>query len=418
MGNIKKFILCSSLICVLFLSSLSNVLAYDSTRGLAYSIGTKYTDIDTSIDALNGESTFKTLGFNSFANTAPTYKILRGYHTLANRFFLESKILLFSGHGNWNNMTFNYNGYGGDYATGVYIGRNGYVDIYQYAGLESYDMNKVALMIFAGCKTTDPSASTNLAKHANELGARTTMGWTTEIAPTSHTQWLKNFFSKLTKSSSIKVAVDYANGFAYVDNRVKNVVVYGDTLYTPAWDNGASTLNLLKIPQNLINVMEQENLHNTSIKLNSNYTSEDVDTLVENYIKNNIDEQFELDNYTREISGVDNQYYDYKLLVNGAISDSAYTVVIDNNTITSVIDNTKEINLASASLYGTNNIQSSNIANSIKSDLLEQNPSYEILNQEIKEVYISEDGVIRTYIFTEVYDTGANNYFVHEKVLN
>ena len=288
---------------------------------------------------------------------------------------------------------------------------------YKYAGLESYSMNKSALIIFAGCLTASSVTPTNIAQRANQLGVRTTLGWITSVDSTAHTLWLNAFHRKIAQSGSVKVAVDYANSLSYTDNRVKNVVIYGDTTYTPAWDNGASTLSLLKASQSLLNIIEQPNLYNTSIQLNSNYTPEDVDILVENYIKNNIDEKFELDNYTREISGANNQYYDYKLLVNGAISDSAYTIVIDNNTIASIIDNTKEINSASASLHRTNSIQSSVTADSIKNDLLEKNPSYEIVKQDVKEIYLSEEGVFKTYILTEVYDTISNSYLVYSNII-
>lgn len=142
---------------------------------------------------------------------------------------MESEILFFSGHANTDNIAWNYKGNGGDYKTGVYMGYN--LDSttgYKYAGLKSFNMNKVNLITFAGCKTA--LGTSNITKTAADKGVTTAVGWPDSIEASSHTTWLSRYSSQFTTGiKTVKNAVDYANSFTYSDNLDMNAKIYGSS---------------------------------------------------------------------------------------------------------------------------------------------------------------------------------------------
>ena len=96
-----------------------------------------------------------------------------------------------------------------------------------------------------------------------------------------------------------------------------------------------------------------------------------IDELVENYIKNNIDNRFELNSYNKEKNDtLDHSYYDYKLLVNDVLTDSGFTVVTDNTkkVITKIIDNRIDIKNV-PSVYSSSR-QNEDVAERVKEKIL------------------------------------------------
>lgn len=273
-------------------------------------------------------------------------------------------------------------------------------------------MSKVKLIIFGGCYTA--LGSDNIAKRANTRGARTSLGWTVSIGASSHSEWFDNFLYRLSGGRTVQAAVNYTNDFSYDDNGVKNVVIYGDGNYVPSWDNGVATYSL---PSNL---RSDNKRYEVSIELENNYTIDNIKEKIDSYIKNNLDNEFDINNYQYDITGTGNKkYYDFKLLINGAISDSAYTIIVENNEIVAIVDNTKEIS-NNISTYSSNNINSDEqeeLANKIKNNIIEENSNYEVISQKLKNIYISEENAYKTLILTEVHDKLTDSYFVKEDIL-
>lgn len=409
-------------VCVLlFILGIECAYAYNASRGTAYSIGTDYSgfwpwqgDINTSQDAILAQTTFGTMGFNSYYNTMPTYQYMRGNNPYTGFPRMESKILFLSGHGNYNHIAFNYKQNGGDYMTGVYYGYNWDSSSgYKYAGIYSYNMNKVGLIVFGACKTAN--GLDNISKRANSIGARTTIGWTVSISADSHSKWFQNFLYELSKSGRIvNAAVNYANSFSYNDNGVKNMIVYGDTQYVPTWDVGSETMYLVT------NHQPQNTRYYVKIKLEKNYTMDSLGEIINSYIQNNIDKNFDIKNYMFEINGEGTRkYYDFNLLINGAMSDSAYTVVIDDNEIVEIVDNTKEIvnNISSFSLDAVYDVKQKRMADEIRNNINKLNYNYELVSQKIKTIYISKENKYKTLILSEIFDKLTQSYFVREDIL-
>lgn len=139
-----------------------------------------------------------------------------------------------------------------------------------------------------------------------------------------------------------------------------------------------------------------------------------IDELVENYIKNNIDNRFELNSYNKEKNDtLDHSYYDYKLLVNDVLTDSGFTVVTDNTkkVITKIIDNRIDIKNV-PSVYSSSR-QNEDVAERVKEKIL-ANDNNSIENQEVKKIYDSATGTIKWYVRTVVYEKDVASYYVDE----
>lgn len=407
------------LILVLTMIGMPLVYAsYDSTKAVAMSVGTDYSgtwpwesDIDTTQDAIDAQAAFANMGFNSYYQSIPTYQYLRGNNPYTGSPRMESRILFFSGHGNYQSVTYDYKKYSGDYKTGVfwYYNYDSPTSGYKYAGIYSYNMNKVKLAIFGACQTA--FGTDNIAKRANTAGAGTTLGWSVSIGSTSHSQWFNNFFTKLKQSGrTVQSAVDYANSFSYSDNGVKNVIVYGDTTYVPTWNTSSSTSSN--------NPSQSDRGNTTNILLSDISNINSNKTIIEDYIKENMNKDFKIDDYSLEINGEGNRkYYDLKLLVNGAKTNSAYTIVIENNTIVEIIDNTIEsFDWKNVKENTISKEEQSRIANEIK-EKVEKNDNYKVMSQKIETIYDIDYSEYKTLILTEVKEKSTNTLFVMEDLL-
>lgn len=170
----KINLLIAGILSILILNP-SNVNA----KLVAYSIGTKYNDgINTIQDAKNASEAYYSTGqYSSFYNGKPTYDYLTGANPNTNVPRMESEIIFFSGHGDYDHMPFNYEGKGGEYATGIYLGYTGATASggYKFAGVKSFNMNKVGMAVYAGCNTGKEGV-TNIAEVTFTSGATVSMG--------------------------------------------------------------------------------------------------------------------------------------------------------------------------------------------------------------------------------------------------
>lgn len=409
----KNLIIIMTLLIALVNIQIVNA-AYDPNHGVAMSVGTNYSstlqsDIDTTQDAINAQTAFASMGFNSYYQNVPTYQYLRGNNPYTGLPRMESKILFFSGHGNYNSITFNYKKQGGDKKTGIWW-ENNYDSSnsgYKYAGIYSYNMNKVKLAIFGACQTA--SAFDNIAKRANDKGVETSLGWSVSIAAASHSQWFNNFFTELKKSGrTVQAAINYANSISYVDNRVKNVVIYGNPQYTPTWDTGLQSIN------QPLSYKQKEYV--VSRKIEKTFDENNIKNIINTIIKEKISKDFNINDYYYEINGSGNtKYIDLSYMFNGAKTSSSYTIVIENNIITRIVDNTKPI--PQNSLKNTiTDLNVKNYLNDIKKKLLSENKNYEIISQKSEIIYDIYDTKYKVLSFTEVKDVETQTFYVYENI--
>ncbi|EOD00716.1 hypothetical protein [Caldisalinibacter kiritimatiensis] len=390
------------LIVSLILMSSSVVFAADQ---YSYSIGTNYdsgifdSDIDTSQDAIDAATDFGIAGYTSYYNIKPTYQYLRGDNPNTNDPRMESEILFFSGHGNYQCVSFNYKKKGGDYKTGIYYGKDydSSSTGYKYAGIKSYDMSKVDLVTFAACKTAD--GSDNITKRAVSEGADTAVGWKKSVGATSHTKWLGRYTNELARGKTVQEAVDYANSFSYTDNNVKSVIIEGNkNLKIKLSDISFSKINvqndnvgkdevyLKNINKKEINKIKHKT-YNVKQNLEFNVKKANYNSIID-YIKDEIDSEFDIDDYNIYLTNTNKNQavIDFIYKIGGFETNNSYTVLIKNSKVKKIFHNTIENEVKSEIKNNIMNIKTYNLNAKAVAQKIEDN-DYTIEEQESKYYY-------------------------------
>ncbi len=335
----KKTNVITKIIFILFviICTFSSPISVLASGNLAFSVGTTYSDgINTSKDARTACDKYAIAGYKSYYSTQPTVDIMTG--TFKNGIKrMQSDILLFSGHGNYDHMAFNYRGLGGKYRTGIYYTDKEQIESsstgYVYSGLKN--MSHVQLVTFAGCETANQD-NKNITLLSCNNGAKCAVGWTTSVNAGSHTEWLERYNDKLATGASVKNAIYYASAFPYDDNRVKNARVYGKSALiintTKSISKSKSSeiekLKYINIPED-INVIENNNI-NTSII---------IDALKkEGIYLNSKDIKIEIHKITEN-----NDFtIDLIELYNGIETNSSYIAFVEDGMLKNIVNNHKD----------------------------------------------------------------------------
>ena len=300
---------------------------------MAFSVGTDYggfLDIDTSSDATNARDLYAIAGYNSYSSTQPTVSIMKGYFDNGTK-RMKSDILFFSGHGYYNNVSFNYKGKGGNYATGVWYTTDGTTtNGYELVGL-SGNMGSVKLVTFAACLTASHNDD-NITANAVSYGADTAVGWSSEVYPGSHSNWLARYNDKLATGSTVLQAVTYANSFTYMDSDVKDARIYGNRSLKIKLASKATVLN-----------NEEATLRKIAIKspVISNGNNAIAEAALVSAACANIT-NFDPNDYEVNIYEICDGCYtvDFVFTLDGVRTNSGYTMTIVDDRIVEIVDNT------------------------------------------------------------------------------
>ncbi len=391
----KKKIICLFLISIIL---CVGVFSSASTEK-AFSVGTNYGlfDINTSGDARQAASYYGSAGYSSSYSVEPTYQIMRGKFSDGTNYRMSSAILFFSGHANYSNMNFNYNGKGGDYMTGVYYGTSfDSTSGYKYAGLKSFNLRNTKLITFAGCLTA--SNTTNLPSVAVSEGAKTAIGWTEKVGEMSHSSWLGYYNEYLNKGYTVQQAINYANSFAYWDSNVKKYKLYGDSS--------------LKITSTVSTNSAESDSRIVSVE-NSLYTDKEIEKEIKK-----LNNKFDLNKYKKVESVVDGKRtIDYIYIAGDFISDSGYTVFIDEEKKVTIYDNNYQVERFEEDVLKTTVSEEkikkaqNNAIEKIKTKV-KGNDKITIANT--NKVFDSKTGEKYIYITIEHTLEGTNAVYVHE----
>lgn len=317
--------------CVTKVSASSNAIA--SVVACKYGFG----DINTKPLGEYVTSRLSTsLNFHTVYNTySPTKSILKGETTI-DRYFLESDVLYLAGHATKSNIAWEgctipkvgIRAFDTDYSST----EDGYL-----VGVGQYDLSRVKFVMLEGCDTA--KGTSNISKFFVTKGATTSLGWSTEINTFSAKSWLTRFWDKVSSGGTIQEANNYANSATYIASSIKNTVIYGNknlklsTLKTLAVNN-------LSSPR--YGSAKLENEYNFMKKVNSNDIIEKISYL----IKENINSNFNIKNFEITTSYSDGKkIVDLIYNIDGVVVELGYTIFIQNNYITSIFDNTNEVNL-------------------------------------------------------------------------
>ncbi|MBO4838306.1 MAG: hypothetical protein J5493_02925 [Lachnospiraceae bacterium] len=299
------------LIIIMFIAPTAHAWGYH-----AFSVGTDYGsgNIDTSSDATTASTYYSRIMPSSYS-IIPTVSIMTGsFSDGLPR--IKSDILFLSGHGNFNNVVFNYHQQGGTYKTGVYYTNSCTADGYTLIGLNGNMLN-TQLIVFAACKTA--SGTDNLASNAHNYGAIASVGWTASVVSTTHSTWLNRFNDYVTSSHSVQAAVNYANSFTYLPlSGVKTAKIYGTNGWIPhISDEGLSSPIIPETDENYRNFDIMKISDDLMVRLGLDPFSTDI-RVYESYPG----------------------YYtiDFVRMVGVVETDSIYTVFIENYDLSEIID--------------------------------------------------------------------------------
>lgn len=267
---------------------------------------------------------------------------------------------------------------------GIWLGEsNQVVNGREFYPAKNVDWRNKKLVTLAACKTAGNGSpdSFAIAQQIAELGAQATIGWYSKIWTFSSCDWLDNFHDRIYKGYSPLDSVAYANSKIYAFPTIKDNTISYRTLSALSEDSIMSQAefnsddNLLAVNEiGTLNVSQSENL----IKKNNS----DFDI---NQYEKQVSEGLYVYNVetgeTKKLYG----YVDYNLKVGDFISNSGYTVVLDeNDNILQIVDNTvdiqNEISRKSSNYYSISNLDDNYYLEKARSQLSDQDV---ILNEDI-----------------------------------
>lgn len=324
----KKFneIIITGVLLGITLLPINTHAASVSIVGCNYGLG----DINTESLAKYVKSRFSNdLHFSNIYDVySPNRRIIERETSNGNH-FLESDVLYFAGHSNKSNMLW-------DKCTNEKVGiRAHHEDYGEYVGVGRYNLSRVKFVMLEGCLTGVDSGS--IASYFVKSGAKTSIGWSTEINTISGKSWLTNFWDKINSGATVKEANDFANSKSYMSSSIKNTVIYGDQSQRLNNLNYYSTKKISNISTKKL----KDNVYIINEKTNTNLKNQ-----IEQIIQGRINPNFNSMDFEYEI----NYSNDYKIVdfifnVNGINAEIGYTIFIEDDIITKIFDNTNSVNL-------------------------------------------------------------------------
>lgn len=296
----------------------------------------------------------------SYYNLKPTSDYLRGNNPNGNR-RIASRIVFLNGHANYDCIVFAHNNKS-DYKTGVYIGSDcssstGFV----YAGLSSTTMSTCKLISFVGCDTAGNGSGNNLIKQAVSRGAKTAVGFKTEITSRSDDGkgWLKKYNDSIANGNTVSQCLRNAVSSYPNLNMSKSVQIAGQptTAFTQSSISNDSNLLSVKGIKDVIDINADD------------FYRQDIISYVKDF-----DSSFNPSDYKVTVNMFDPQNGDGVIIFCYTIdqtieTNKAYICHINNNLITEITttknpDENSTYNSSQQSLirnFSSNNSQTKNI---------------------------------------------------------
>lgn len=219
--NVKKKLVALFLSFSLLSIHILSPINASAAGNLAFSVGCNYPGGEsTERDATSSSMYYGLCGYSSRYTSEPTLGVLRGSHNGTR--FMESDIIMLSGHGNSGGIYFESVDTGADF----WVTTNTAADTQNNILLQfHYTMNNVKLIIFDGCETAlEPE---NCASIVVNSGCKAAIGWTVNVGFDCMYEWKNKFNNYLATGNTISNAIRLANSFNYGDNSCKSYRLYG-----------------------------------------------------------------------------------------------------------------------------------------------------------------------------------------------
>ncbi len=330
------------LVILLFFGFSINVSA---ASHYVFSVGSKYNDTGNANSDSRGTANWAGNYFSAMGYTKKSLPLNNGNsfsfseftsQINSSRYWIQSDIVYLVGHANYDNMSWKYNN-----NQGVSYAIAGSIPGYSMVHASTYSMSKVRLAVMMGCLTA--SGSQNISSTVKNKGAKSVVGWTTEMPASETLLWSNRFMGKLADNKTVKQAVDYANSFNYTHNDIKNTKVWGGSTKVPIY----STSNNYEVmsDENLLSAKLDNNRREYAINIKVSKTDDIKESLIK-FIKERINKQFDISNYMVNITSSENAddnsittVYDFIYKINGVKTNIGYTASVENDVITYIYDN-------------------------------------------------------------------------------
>lgn len=215
--------------------------------------------------------------------------------------------------------------------------------------VDFFDWSDKKLITLASCESGGSGALdlNSLAGTIFSVAPQTmVVGWYNKFSNISFPSWSNNFHSSLMSGSSVHTAIEYANSKFYLYPDVKNIAYFANI------DSSLSKLELATMNYNIKDFVNSFNADRKNLLLESEQSKYNITDINDIITQNNAN--FDLNNYEKieseglytynENTGIikkEERYIDYALKIGDYITNSAYTVVLDeNNNIKAIYDNT------------------------------------------------------------------------------
>lgn len=300
---------------------------------------------------------------------------------------------------------------------GLCLGKSTTIDGREYQSAEGIDWSTKKLVTLAACKTAgiDSPDSNAIAPQLAVMGAQATIGWYSKIWTFSSCDWLDNFHDKIYKGYNVLDAVNYANSKNYAFPTVKNVTLSYRSL-SPLSNDSTIDKEILQSNKNLLKNKDigKLNVSNAETIIKQNNSSFDV-----NQYEKQISEGLYTYNVEKNEMKKNYSYIDYNLKIGDFITNSGYTVILDeNDNILQICDNTvdiyEETYRKNSNYYNVSDSDSNYYLSKAKEQI---SSKYTILNENIAFGYDVNKNKKYAYIDFEVQlSTGKsqNEYFSFE----
>ena len=373
----------------------------------AYFFGCVDDDLDTSTEMENVEYWIDKMGYYTKIYTNPSISRFSDSR-------LNSSVLYFAGHGNKYSLNT------GDDVGICNDGRNDYKDI------SDSNFSRTEMAIMAACKTgrynNDPSEC--LAGTIEDNGANFVLAWTSSPNSGILADYTDSFARYVRKGNTYFDAVTKTenlllNEGVIEDNPVFDVILFGrinDTL--PEVSDDANSL-AIKVSKNPVAAYLDEELNQKIVDKEVTYkaASHNYDE-IEQYIKENVDADFSLENYNvkdfSKENGVD--LISFRLKVDGISSNYGFTALcLDDElkliTFSNNYNNTSSENILSAASLSTNSIATDYTDNELLEMAINADGfSYNVDEQYIEKYYDITEGKV-VYNVNTVYEDNSGAYF-------
>ena len=287
---------------------------YIRPKTYAYSVGGEFH---------NGEDVIKAYNNWTKCGHISTYDINPSVNDL-NYNNLNSQVVYFSSHGSQHKLYF---------LNGVCLSDGLTTVTSDTVEINNYSLSNAKLYVYDACLTaSDDGSGRNLCTETIASGVECVIGWTQSIGASDALQWQIRFQSKLVAGDSVISSANYANTFSYNNNTtIKSWIIYGNQ-------------NLIVNEEVALNIVSTNNeglsseLNKPNIPYHEHNDATIKTVLSKNFATFSDNEAFVTVSYTNPSRT--NYVIDYYYFHEGFVTDSGYSIIVENGVIVLMRDNT------------------------------------------------------------------------------